>query len=348
MKSMNSVMKISTLLRFIFSFSYARIFGINLPLLVGFSLTDRCPFHCLYCFFSSRRFKELSLADIINIIDKLCDYGMLIIEFTGGEPCLRDDLYHIVKYAKKKKLLVILSTSGYHIQQHEEALKYIDKIYLSLDGPKEVNDKLRGRGAFEIAIAAADFLKKKNKRFFFRTVLTSLNLNCVTNVMTIAENYVTKVKFQPMWVSLHHEDCSFKQLISQPSSFNSALEKLINLKKKGRAVENAFFALRTFKILLPVPELPNKKSCVSGKLFFRVQSDGNFQPCAKQIFCDDKTTSQLNLKETFDVDFKSYLKRPRQSFCHVCSDGSLVELNGLYNLNLLAIESLFSYLMSID
>lgn len=337
-------MKVSILLRFAFNFLYARSFGINLPLVVGFSLTDRCPFQCRYCFFSSRKLKNLPLINIINIIDKLCDYRLLIIEFTGGEPCLRDDLYDIVKYAKRKKLLVILSTSGYNIQQHEKALKYIDKIYLSLDGPREINDKLRGERTFDIAIAAANFLKTKGKKFFFRAVLTALNLDYITDIISIAENYGTKVKFQPVWVSLQNEEHSIRQLVPGTSFFNSALEELINLKKKGRAIENAFFALREFKIGLP--GLPNKKSCVSGRIFFRVQSNGVFQLCAKQHFYDDKTTNQLNLIETSEADFKSYLIRPKQSFCHICLDGSLTELNGLYNFNLLAIKTLFSYLRS--
>lgn len=328
-------------MRFAFNFLYARLFKMNLPLLIGFSLTDRCPFHCQYCFFSSRKLQDLPLAEIINIIDKLCDYHMLIIEFTGGEPCLRDDLYEIMKYAKKKKLLVILSTSGYNIQQHEQALKYIDKIYLSLDGPREVNDKLRGEGAFGIVMAAANFLKTKGKQFFFRNVLTQLNLSCITDVITIAENYQTKVKFQPMWISIHYEDYNIKRLMPEHSSLNSVLEKLINLKKSGRAIENAFFALRAFKI--SPQELPNKKSCVSGRIFFRVQCNGDFQPCAKQTFYDDNTTKPLNLIETSETNFKRYLMKPKQSFCHVCLDGSLVELNGLYNFNLYAIRSLLDY-----
>lgn len=328
-------------MRFAFNFLYARLFKMNLPLLVGFSLTDHCFFHCQYCFFSSRKFQDLPLTDITNIIDKLCDYRMSIIEFTGGEPCLRDDLYEIMKYAKKKKLLVILSTSGYNIQQHEQALKYIDKIYLSLDGPREVNDKLRGEGAFGIAMAAANFLKTKGKQFFFRNVLTQLNLSCITDVITIAENYQTKVKFQPMWISIHYEDHNIKRLMPEYSSLNSVLEKLINLKKSGRAIENACFALRTFKTS-PL-EFANKKSCVAGRIFFRVQSNGDFLPCAKQIFYDDNTTKPLNLIETSETNFKKYLTRPKQSFCHVCLDGSLVELNGLYNLNLCAIRSLLDY-----
>lgn len=332
------------ILRFVFRFLPARLFGIKRPLLVGFSLTERCPFHCQYCFFTSKRRRDLPLCDIVKIIDKLCNSGMMVVQFTGGEPCLRNDLCNIVEYAKKRRLLVLLSTSGYNIQNHEGALRYIDSIQISLDGPKKIHDKLRGEGSFDIVMAAADFLKSRGKRFYFRSVLTTLNLEHIIDVITIAENYQTEATFQPIWGTEYLKDEEVKHLIPQDISLDCALERIIDFKRDKRAVGDSLFAIKSFKSDLL--KLPRKKPCVAGQIYFRVESNGDIHPCCRYDFFN-KNIDLLNLVENSEDVFKKYLAKPKQISCQACLVSYLVELNGLYNLNLSAIRGIFDYWSSL-
>lgn len=332
------------IIRFAFRFLPARLFGVKRPLLVGFSLTERCPFHCQYCFFTSKRRKELQFCDIVKIIDKLCDSGMMIVQFTGGEPCLRDDLCDIVEHAKKKKLLVLLSTSGYNIQNHERALRYIDSIQISLDGPIKIHDKLRGVGTFDIVVAAADFLRSRGKRFYFRCVLTVLNLEHIVDVIAIAENYQTEVTFQPVWGTEYLEDAKVKHLIPQDASLDLTLERIMDFKRDKRAIGDSIFALKSFKSDLL--KLPKRKPCVAGRIYFRVESNGDIHPCCRYDFFNNNATL-LNLLGSSEDDFKKYLMKPKQISCQACFVSYLVELNGLYNLNFSAIRGIFDYWKSL-
>ena len=62
------------------------------PLTVGWSLTNRCNHECKYCGIPNVKSNELTTEQIFSIIDELSELGTKIIQFTGGEPLLRDDI----------------------------------------------------------------------------------------------------------------------------------------------------------------------------------------------------------------------------------------------------------------
>ena len=70
------------------------------PNQVGFELTKACNYHCNYCFSSagSPLRNELRLNEIQRLLDEMYDLGFLFINFTGGEPTLRPDIFDILEY----------------------------------------------------------------------------------------------------------------------------------------------------------------------------------------------------------------------------------------------------------
>lgn len=337
-------MNLGVAANFAYRFLAARMFGQHRPLLVGFSLTERCVFRCRYCFFSANASCDLSFSDITKIIDRLCQAGLLVIQFTGGEPCLREDLSDIITYARKKNLLIMLSTSGYDIQKHEQVLMSIDSVQLSLDGPASIHDAIRGKGSFDIVMRAADFLKSKHKRFNFRSVLTSLNIEYISDIIDIARQYKTTAVFQPFWMK-DGSDKKVKELMPQKEVFIPAIEKLIRLKKEKAPVQNAFFALEAFK-----KNAVRYQQCAAGKIFFRVEANGDIFPCCR---CNVRGSNRKKINllavshEELKTVFVDLYKISRGISCSQCLDSSLVELNAFYNINPDAIRGMFEFWKSM-
>lgn len=71
------------------------------PIQVDVALTYRCNNHCLFCYHGgSRDVGELSIMEWDLVLNKLRDFGVFVINLTGGEPTLRLDVVEhcLVKY----------------------------------------------------------------------------------------------------------------------------------------------------------------------------------------------------------------------------------------------------------
>ena len=69
----------------------------QIPLVVHFDLTYRCPLRCIHCYLTGGKKRlECSLDEVKNILDQLADAGSLYLTLSGGEIFLRDDLAEIV------------------------------------------------------------------------------------------------------------------------------------------------------------------------------------------------------------------------------------------------------------
>jgi len=122
--------------------------------IVVWNLTNRCNLKCLHCYASAgSESYELTTEQCFEIIDKLSEFKVPLILFSGGEPLLRDDIFDIAEYAKKKKIGAVLSTNGTLIDKDvAENLGVFEYVGVSLDGLKGINDRFRGvNGAFERA-----------------------------------------------------------------------------------------------------------------------------------------------------------------------------------------------------
>ena len=89
------------------------------PLSLIAELTHRCPLHCVYCsnpIEMQARQNEIDTTTWKRVIDEAAGLGTLQLNFTGGEPTLRDDLAELIEHGRKKKLYsnVITSAVGLH------------------------------------------------------------------------------------------------------------------------------------------------------------------------------------------------------------------------------------------
>jgi len=327
---MNETSIIPNFLYFMKKYLMTRITGQNRPLFIGFSLTDRCPFHCRYCSFSNRTQDILSTVHVKHVLDTLTGLGTMAIQFTGGEPCTREDLDTLISYAKGKGLRVLLSTSGFGLKEHAEVLRSVDSVQISLDGPKDVHDYLRGDGSFDWALSAAKILKEHGRHFDFHCVITKQLIPCVKDLLAIAEDFDTSIIFQPLWEKGMVDRSRIEDLIPSRDAFGELIDLLIGLQEGKTPVGNAPYTLKVLKKFYA--QKPTRKNCVAGRIYFRVACNGVMIPCIRHGFPLDPSWG-INLIDSKTEKVREYLRSLKTPPCIDCLQNSIIELNAIYHFN---------------
>lgn len=151
--------------------------------------TNRCNLRCRTCFvnFDEYRGKEMTLEEIRQIAGYL--NKLIWLDISGGEPFLRSDLPEICAAFGAKSISI--PTNGMEQElicgATEEIREKTDAkitVAVSIDGFKETNDLIRGKGTFNKAIGTIGKLKKINGiRIKVNTVLSNENYKEIISFM---------------------------------------------------------------------------------------------------------------------------------------------------------------------
>ncbi|MEV0972382.1 mycofactocin radical SAM maturase [Microtetraspora glauca] len=139
-------------------------YGLAAPICLTWELTYACNLSCVHCLSSSGRRdpRELTTAQCEAVIDELRAMKVFYVNIGGGEPTVRPDFWHLLEYAVANQVGVKFSTNGVRITPERArflaSTDYVD-VQVSLDGATaEVNDRVRGRGSYAMAMRALDNL----------------------------------------------------------------------------------------------------------------------------------------------------------------------------------------------
>ena len=125
------------------------------PLVAELFLTDNCNLRCVSCAcWRTRTVDELTTDEWKDVLDQLAALRLHKVNFTGGEPLLRRDAVEIMAYATAAGI------GHLHLNTNAILLRpaMLDRVLeagvrsfnVSVDGPEEVHDRIRGRrGAFD-------------------------------------------------------------------------------------------------------------------------------------------------------------------------------------------------------
>ena len=136
------------------------------PLAASLKLTENCQAKCVTCNYWQTRWDDsLDTEKAIATINRLGQFGIRYLRFTGGEPLLRRDLFQIMQKADMEKFgRITLQTNGLLLKKlHNEInASPITKVAVSIDGLEASNDVIRGiKGYFKLAMEGIRLLKNK-------------------------------------------------------------------------------------------------------------------------------------------------------------------------------------------
>ncbi len=259
-----------------------------------------CNLRCRYCFASKGDYHgERSLMDY-TVGKKALDFLMdnsggrvnLEVDFFGGEPTLNFDVVkRLVEYGRKeekrrnKRFRFTLTTNGLLLNDDvlEFANREMDNLVLSLDGRKEVHDRMRpnvsGSGSYDSVLPK--FLKaaesRNQERYYVRGTYTRYNLDFARDVLHLNDLGFEQISVEPVVAdlsepyALREED--IPELLKQ---YDILAEEIVKRRKAGKYINFFHFMID----LTGGPCLAKRLSgCGAGGEYLAVTPKGDLYPC---------------------------------------------------------------------
>jgi len=286
----------------------------NSPIQLTFFITGKCNASCGFCFYHTDRSgrqetkqTELSIEEIERVSASM---GKLLwLAFSGGEIFLRNDLVEITRifYDKNRPAIILLPTNGLLtdviLTRTEAILKQCKKsrvvLKLSLDGPEEIHDSLRGvRGAFRKTMETFQALcplldRYPNFELGFNTVFCSANQDYMDGLIGYVKNLDRAVTHTVSLIRGDVPDTSLKNIdVNKYHHTVRTLESDLREKLSGRyrfrgaKLKTAQDIIQRRLIYETLEKNKRLIKCVAGRLTLVLTEYGDIFPCeplAKKI-----------------------------------------------------------------
>ena len=298
----------------------AKVSNKRWPLFVSWMITDQCNYACAYCNPAQKQSREVSTEEAFSLLDDLALLGTRKISFTGGEPFLRQDLGAIIHYCGKKGIVTSINSNGSLVPARIDEVRGISVLNLSLDGPQDIHDFIRGKGSFVDVMKAADAAKSRGIKAAFSVTLSKLNLGCLAFFLKTARDRQSFVYFQPGEANALRGG-GLNPYVHPEDKYRIFIKEVLAAKKDNRFIGNSTSGLQHL-MRWPVPH-PSIR-CHGGRLFCRIDANGDVKICPR-------TRGSRIGGNILDGGFKQAFERIEQVACDHCWCAQRVEFN--YALN---------------
>ncbi len=184
-------------------------------------IAHACNLNCSYCFASQGKYHgeralmsfEVGKRALDFLIENSGNRTNLEVDFFGGEPLMNWDVVKkLVLYAReqekiyKKNFRFTLTTNGMLIDDDviEFSNKEMSNVVLSLDGRREIHDRLRvdhsGKGSYDTIVPKfKKFVAARgNKNYYMRGTFTHANPDFTKDVFHMADLGFTELSMEPV------------------------------------------------------------------------------------------------------------------------------------------------------
>ena len=224
----------------------------------------------------------------------------LEVDFFGGEPLMNWDVVkQLVAYGRSleepnnKKFRFTLTTNG--VLLNDEVMEFVNKemsnVVLSLDGRKEVNDRMRpfrtGKGSYDLIVPKFQKLAESRNQtnYYIRGTFTRNNLDFSEDVKHFADLGFKQMSIEPV-VGPEEDPYSIREqdLPQIMEEYDKLALEYIDRYKKG----NGF---NFFHFMIDLTQGPcvykRLSGCGSGTEYLAVTPWGDFYPCHQFVGNED-------------------------------------------------------------
>ena len=186
-------------------------------------VTVDCNSYCEYCSFwrnDPEIEREISIEEHKKIVDNLYSAGVKYLDFTGGEPLLKEWLPELMKYAKDLGFFVTTTTNGILFPKYSNSLlNCCDEINFSLESTdSSIHNKIRGVKSFDLVKESLKIAQELG--FKYKIICTSNNnYKNIVDLIAFAQKEKTKIYISPVFSYFDNEGES-------PESANLIMELL--------------------------------------------------------------------------------------------------------------------------
>ncbi len=259
-----------------------------------------CNLACQYCFAEEGEYHGRRALMSFEVGKKALDFLVansgsrvnLEVDFFGGEPLMNWQVVKdLVAYGRSleepynKKFRFTLTTNG--VLLNDEVLEFANKemanIVLSIDGRKEVHDKMRpfrgGQGSYDMIVPKFQKVAESREQtdYYVRGTFTHHNLDFSQDVLHLADLGFKQISVEPV-VAPPEEDYAItkEDIPFLLEEYDRLAKEMIARRKKGQRFNFFHFMID----LQGGPCVAKRLSgCGSGTEYLAVTPWGDFYPC---------------------------------------------------------------------
>ena len=288
-----------------------------------------CNLRCEYCFAATGNFgggrslmdTETGKKAIDFLIQKSGTRRHLELDYFGGEPLMNlPVVIELTAYVKEqakihnKEFKLTLTTNG--VLLTEEAQKFLNEeeisLVLSLDGRKEVHDKMRpnvgGQGSYETVVERFKEViagRPEKKDYYLRGTFTAWNKDFSKDVLHMADIGFTELSVEPVVTQderLAFTEADLPQLFSE---YDLLAEEFLKRHDEGRPFLFFHFLQEMYK----GPCMQKRLSgCGAGHEYAAVTPEGDLYPCHQFVGREEYKMGNLDegiLKPELPEEFRN-------------------------------------------
>lgn len=290
------------------------------------NIAHDCNLRCEYCFAAKGDFGRGRMLMPLEVAKKAIDFLIeksgprhnLEVDFFGGEPLMNFDVVkETVAYARSiekahnKNFRFTITTNGLLLT--DDKIDFINRemsnVVLSIDGRKEVNDRLRvrtnGSGSYDTIVPRFQKLvatRGKDKDYYARGTFTKYNLDFTEDVLHLVDLGFDQVSVEPvvsdpkLSYSIQEED-----LPRVFEEYERLANTIIARKKEGRGFNFFHFMLDLNQGPCAIKRL---RGCSCGNEYVAVTPEGDIFPC-HQFVGEDEWKMGNVLDGSYDMERKN-------------------------------------------
>ena len=278
-----------------------------------------CNLRCKYCFASTGDFGtghrmtmdfETAKRAIDFVIERSGKRRNIEVDFFGGEPLMAmDTVKKTVKYARSiekehdKCFRFTITTNG--VLLNDENIEYINRemsnAVLSIDGRKEVNDRMRptvnGKGSYDVIVPKFQKLiaGRGDKDYYLRGTFTRDNLDFAADVMHMASLGAKNISVEPV-VGGPEDPYALRE--EDVPAILAEYEKLAEELRKHPEVNFFHFNVDLAQGPCVIKRL---RGCGAGCEYVAITPEGDIYPCHQFVGNEDYKLGNL-YEGTFNVE----------------------------------------------
>ena len=268
---------------------------------VCLNIIHACNLRCKYCFADEGEYNGHKGKMSLETAKKAIDYVVkrsgprknIEIDLFGGEPTMMmDTIKEIIAYAREneakwnKRIRFTMTTNATLLT--DEMMDYMDKelenIILSIDGRKEVNDKVRirfdGKGSYDQILPNIKKMvakRDKTKAHTVRGTFTRENLDFYEDVKMMVDEGFREISIEPVVLEDGHPLALRKEDLPKIfESYDKLYDELVQKKAEGKK-----FNFYHFKVDLNGGPCVYKRisGCGAGFEYVAITPQGEVYPC---------------------------------------------------------------------
>ncbi len=265
----------------------SNIKDLDFPYKITFAITYHCNARCKMCnIWKKKSVNELTTDELQTFFKK---NNTPWVNITGGEPFIRPDLVEIVK-SMKSVYLLNTTTNGILTEKIVRDSIRISRlvprfiITVSIDGPKELHNYLRGVDAWDKAVNTFRKLREMGIESYIGYTINPYNVGKIKETYIALKKIIPWIRYRDFHVNFYHESDVYYGNVGNMSleGYESQLIEDIEFIRKGKIGIGPVFILERKYLKLVKKYLSTGKSplpckALSSSCF--IDPHGNVYPC---------------------------------------------------------------------